>query len=53
MGKPYQDDIGGGEKSLFHKDGKTYFSKKSERNFYFVLTLIMMMFGILTKAGLF
>ena len=53
MDKPYQDNIGRGEKALYHKDGKTYFSKKTERNFYFVLTLIMMMLGILTKAGLF
>ncbi|MFH1138119.1 MAG: hypothetical protein V1816_18770 [Pseudomonadota bacterium] len=33
-------------------DGKIYFDKKSERNVFFVLTLAMLLWGILTKVGL-
>jgi hypothetical protein len=41
------------EKALLHKNGKIYFSKKAERKFFFVLTLIMLLWGVFTKLGLF
>ncbi len=33
--------------------GRIYFSRQSERRFYFILTLIMLIWGILYKIGLF
>jgi len=39
-------------KRLFHSNGITYFSKKTERSFFFVLTLIVLLWGILTKLGI-
>ena len=38
---------------LVHEDGKIYFSKENERKFYFLLTIIMLLAGILYRAGLF
>jgi hypothetical protein len=36
-----------------YKDGKLYFKKESEQKIFFVLTLIMLGLGILSKLGLF
>lgn len=33
--------------------GRIYFSRESERRFYFILTLIMLIWGILYKIGVF
>ena len=41
------------KKILFHKNGKIYFSRKTERTFYFVLTIIMLVVGVLAKIGFF
>ncbi len=41
------------ENKIFYEDGRFYFSKKMERRFYFFLTVIMVVFGILSKTGLF
>lgn len=41
------------QKAFLHEDGKTYFSKSTERKFFFFLTLVMMVWGILSKLGLF
>lgn len=41
------------KKGLFHAKGITYFGRKTERKFYFVLTLIMLLLGIFAKLGLF
>jgi len=40
-------------KKRFYKNGKLYFSKKTERNFFFYLTLVMLLWGILAKLELF
>ncbi|MEA3231340.1 MAG: hypothetical protein U9Q05_06260 [Thermodesulfobacteriota bacterium] len=40
-------------KPLIFENGKVYFSKETERKFYFLLTLIMLLAGILYKVGLF
>jgi len=40
-------------KPLIFENGKIYFSKETERKFYFLLTLIMLIAGILYKVGLF
>jgi len=36
-----------------YRDGKIYFSKEAERKFYFFLTILMLLLGLLAKAGLF
>ena len=40
-------------KPLIFENGKIYFSKENERRFYFLLTLIMLLAGVLYKVGLF
>ena len=40
------------KKSFCYKDGRFYFTKEAERSFYFVLTLIMLVAGILYKSGI-
>jgi hypothetical protein len=37
--------------ALFHLKGVTYFDKKTERAFFFVLTIIMLLWGIFAKFG--
>jgi len=39
-------------KRLFHSNGITYFSKKTERTIFFILTILMLLWGILTKLGI-
>ena len=39
------------KKAFFYSKGVTYFTKKTERTLFFVLTLIMLIWGILTKYG--
>jgi len=41
------------EEKRFIQNGKLYFDKKTERNFFFYLTLMMLLWGILVKLGLF
>jgi hypothetical protein len=40
-------------KKFYLKDGKIYFDKKAERNFFFALTMLVIVMGILTKCGVF
>ena len=40
------------KKIMIHKQGKTYFSAATERNFYFFLTIVMLMIGFCVKIGL-
>ncbi|QTA83028.1 Uncharacterized protein dnl_54210 [Desulfonema limicola] len=42
-----------GTKILVFKHGRTYFTKEGERRFYFFLTLLMLLSGILYKIGIF
>jgi hypothetical protein len=39
------------KKALFHSKGVTYFDKKTERAFFFVLTIIMLLWGVFAKFG--
>ncbi len=41
------------KKTFCHRDGVTYFDKKTERTIFFVLTLAMLAWGVLTKLGVF
>jgi hypothetical protein len=39
------------KKVLFHSKGVTFFDKRTERAFFFVLTIIMLVWGIFAKLG--
>lgn len=40
------------KKRILYQDGRLYFSKETERKFYFILTMIMLVAGILYKTGI-
>jgi hypothetical protein len=40
-------------KMLKYKKGKTYFSRKTERRFFFIMTVILLLMGLFAKVGLF
>ncbi len=52
MKEPYRQKHETAKKRLRYKDGRLYFTKDAERSFYFVLTLIMLVAGILYKIGI-
>ena len=41
------------KKTLFYSKGVTYFDKKTERALFFILTIIMLIWGIFTRFGMF
>ncbi len=41
------------KKGVQYKNGKIYFSKETERKFFFILTVIMLLVGFFAKIGLF
>ncbi|MFZ7113204.1 MAG: hypothetical protein ACOWYE_16090 [Desulfatiglandales bacterium] len=44
------DGNGPGKRRLVsHRKGVTYFSKKTERTFFFALTIGMLLWGLITK----
>lgn len=53
MKESHKDDTFKHRKVLFHHNGKTYFSKDTQRNFFFAMTIIMLLLGILARLGLF
>ncbi|MDB9822967.1 hypothetical protein OAC89_04625 [Deltaproteobacteria bacterium] len=38
-----------GKRMLIHSEGVTYFSKKTERTFFFILTIIMLVWIIFIR----
>ncbi len=40
-------------KVIRYKNGKIYFSRETERKFFFILTVIMLLVGLFAKVGLF
>ncbi len=42
----------GKKKLVIFRNGVTYFDRKTERLVFFVLTMAMLIFGILTKLGI-
>jgi hypothetical protein len=38
---------------VYYRDGKLYITKVFERKLFFVLTLVMMIWGVFIKIGLF
>lgn len=53
MEKSQNKNVCDKKKVMLYADGKIFFTKETERKFYFVLTLIMLLYGILSKADLF
>ena len=41
------------KRAFYREKGMIYFDKKTERVFFFVLTLIMLVWGLIEKIGLF
>ena len=41
------------KKAFFYSKGVTYFTKKTERTLFFILTLIMLIWGVFSKFGIF
>ncbi len=39
------------KKMLIFEDGKVYFSRDLERNFYFVLAIVLLLSGVMYKIG--
>jgi len=37
---------------VVYQRGKIYFNRETERKFYFVLTIIMAVFGVLVQTGI-
>lgn len=38
--------------AVHYENGRFYFTKETERSFYFILTLMMLVAGILYKTGI-
>ncbi|UCH22257.1 MAG: hypothetical protein JSU83_03165 [Deltaproteobacteria bacterium] len=52
MAKSYQKSACQQAKIRLHQNGKIYFGRNTERKFFFVVTLIMLLLGVLLKLGL-
>jgi hypothetical protein len=52
MKRPDEGQVREGRRTLFHSGGRTYFTKKTERTFFFVLTIIVLLWGIIVKYGI-
>ena len=39
------------KKKVYHAKGVTYFNKDTERAVFFVLTIIMLVWGVMAKIG--
>jgi len=53
MEKKGQNHILEKKSLLVHDRGKIYFNSQTERKFYFILTIIMLLSGILIQVGVF
>ena len=38
-------------KAVYFEGGKMYFTRKTERSFFFILTMIVLIVSLLTKMG--
>jgi hypothetical protein len=38
---------------IYYQDGRFYFTRQAERTFYFILTMVMLVAGMLYKIGIF
>lgn len=37
---------------FYHEDGKTYYTRKTERRIFFALTMVMVLMAMLAKLGI-
>ena len=47
------DEDKGRKKAFFYSKGVTYFTKKTERTLFFILTIMMLIWALFTKFGIF
>ena len=48
-----REETAGAGREIVYRWGKIYFSAKLERKVFFILTMVMLLLGLLAKAGLF
>ena len=53
MGSQIREETAITGKGIVHRSGKIYFNAKLERKVFLILTIVMLLLGILAKAGLF
>jgi len=53
MTEIHPDQANNSQQKDSFKNGKIYFTKQAERKFFFILTLAMLVWGILTKIEMF
>ena len=53
MGSLKREETAGTGREIVYRWGKIYFSAKLERKVFFILTMVMLLLGLLAKAGLF
>jgi hypothetical protein len=49
--KPIEPTPAGEKKRIYHEKGITFFDRGTERSFFFVMTVIMLVLGLLYKFG--
>ena len=52
MNDQLQKNSESNKKSICYRGGRFYFTKQAERSFFFVLTIIMLVAGVLYKTGI-
>ena len=53
MDRLHQEEIAETGREIVYRWGIIYFSAKLERKVFFILTIVMLLLGLLAKAGLF
>jgi hypothetical protein len=53
MGSLNREETAGTGREIVYRWGRIYFSDKLERKVFFILTMVMLLLGLLAKAGLF
>jgi hypothetical protein len=53
MGSLNREETAMTGREIVYRRGKIYFSAKLERKVFFILTIVMLLLGLLAKAGLF
>ena len=53
MGTEKRQTEGDPEKDYQFKEGRLFFTRRIERKLFFLLTVIMMLYGTLVKIGIF
>ena len=51
MKKIHEEKVVNQKRTFLFSKGITYFDKKTERTFFFILTIVMLVWGVLAKFG--